>query len=125
VAHHHWRSEARRRTRSAHALGESTSPDDSEDAISRAFFSSQEGPIAEALATLDDAHLDVVLLVAGPGLTYEEVALALDIPIGTVRSRLSRARRQLRELLSSPWQYVGEEPMAPEAAADLESTHDH
>lgn len=35
-------------------------------------------------------------------LSYQEAALALDIPVGTVRSRLSRARARLREALAEP-----------------------
>jgi RNA polymerase sigma factor (sigma-70 family) len=43
---------------------------------------------------------EVVLLVAWEELSYEEVAAALCIPVGTVRSRLHRARRRLRERLA-------------------------
>ena len=38
---------------------------------------------------------DVLLLFAWADLSYEQIAIALDLPVGTVRSRLSRARRTL------------------------------
>ena len=55
--------------------------------------------LAKAIAQLDGKSRDVVLLVAGAGLSYEEAAVALAIPLGTVRSRLSRARDQVRARL--------------------------
>jgi RNA polymerase sigma-70 factor (ECF subfamily) len=57
------------------------------------------GRLAGALAGLSAGDRDVVLLVALAGLSHEEVAAALDIPYGTVGSRLNRARRKLREAL--------------------------
>jgi RNA polymerase sigma factor (sigma-70 family) len=115
-ARHFWRSEYRRQSRTFLGLGDVTVPDHGDDAISSAFFSSQEGAVAHALAQLDDGHLDVLLLVAGPGFTYEEVSVALGIPIGTVRSRMSRARRRLRELLGGSRQYLDGEPPTEEIA---------
>jgi RNA polymerase sigma factor (sigma-70 family) len=50
------------------------------------------------LAQLPKREQDVFVLCAWSELSYEEAALALGIPIGTVRSRLSRARQRLREL---------------------------
>src|SRR5262245_49741130 len=55
--------------------------------------------LAKALAVLAPADRSVLLLIAWCDLTYEEVAQALAIPIGTVRSRLNRARRKVREAL--------------------------
>jgi RNA polymerase sigma-70 factor (ECF subfamily) len=52
-----------------------------------------------ALARLTVRERDVVLLAVWGELSYEEVAAALQIPVGTVRSRLNRARRRLRALL--------------------------
>lgn len=52
-----------------------------------------------ALASLRPEWRDVVLLLAVGELSYEETAVALRIPIGTVRSRYSRARTQLAEQL--------------------------
>jgi RNA polymerase sigma-70 factor (ECF subfamily) len=70
--------------------------------------------VAQALAQLDDAYLDVLLLVAGPGFTYEEVSEALRIPVGTVRSRMSRTRQRLRELLGGSRHYLDGEPPTEE-----------
>jgi RNA polymerase sigma-70 factor (ECF subfamily) len=52
-----------------------------------------------ALAALSPDQREVVLLVALEDMTYAEVARALGIPIGTVMSRLSRAREKLRRLM--------------------------
>jgi RNA polymerase sigma-70 factor (ECF subfamily) len=55
--------------------------------------------VERALTTLSGSSRALVLLVDVEGLTYEEAAIVLGCPIGTVRSRLSRARRILaREL---------------------------
>jgi RNA polymerase sigma-70 factor (ECF subfamily) len=55
--------------------------------------------LAAALADLNDGDRDVLLLIAWEGLAYEEVAHALAIPVGTVRSRLNRGRRLVRAAL--------------------------
>ncbi|MFF3442529.1 RNA polymerase sigma factor [Streptosporangium sp. NPDC002721] len=55
--------------------------------------------LAGALAVLSPKDREVLLMIAWADLSYEEVARALDIPIGTVRSRLHRARRKTREAL--------------------------
>jgi RNA polymerase sigma-70 factor (ECF subfamily) len=49
-----------------------------------------------ALATLPDSQRAVLFLAVVEEMTYEEIALVVGIPIGTVRSRLSRARSRLR-----------------------------
>ncbi len=58
----------------------------------------------------------VLLLVSLEDLSYEEVARITGVPIGTVMSRLSRARSRLRELMDSPGR-----PAFPEAAGALQS----
>jgi RNA polymerase sigma factor (sigma-70 family) len=55
--------------------------------------------VADAIASLPDPEREALLLFAWEELPYESVAEALDLPIGTVRSRLNRARARLRELL--------------------------
>ena len=53
-----------------------------------------------ALGRLPETQRQVMLLVGLEGMRYEQVAQILNIPIGTVRSRLSRGRETLRELMS-------------------------
>jgi RNA polymerase sigma-70 factor, ECF subfamily len=55
--------------------------------------------LERALSLLPEEQRQVILLVGLEGMRYEEVAAVLDIPIGTVRSRLSRGREMLRKLM--------------------------
>lgn len=55
--------------------------------------------VAAAIATLPPGERDALLLFAWEGMPYDQIAMALDVPVGTVRSRLNRARRRLRELV--------------------------
>jgi RNA polymerase sigma-70 factor (ECF subfamily) len=68
-----------------------------------------------AIAKLAPEQRQVILLVGLEGMQYEEVALILGVPVGTVRSRLSRGREQLRRLMD-----MGEEA-APRAAQAADS----
>jgi len=56
--------------------------------------------IVQALDALEPAYREVVVLSVAGDLNYREIAEALDCPIGTVMSRMARARRALRERLA-------------------------
>ena len=66
--------------------------------------------VQAALLSMRAEERDVILLVAWEDLSYLEVAEALGVPVGTVRSRLHRARRHLREHLGSFGQEAGIDP---------------
>ena len=57
--------------------------------------------VADAIEALPDGEREALLLFAWEELSYQGVAEALELPIGTVRSRLNRARARLRELLDA------------------------
>jgi RNA polymerase sigma-70 factor, ECF subfamily len=97
-----WRGDARearalRRLEAASRNGDAGGLDGIEN---RATATAARPQLLDALARLPAGDRDVVVLVAWEDLSYDEVATALDIPLGTVRSRLNRARRSLRELLA-------------------------
>jgi len=74
-------------------------PDFADDLVGRVDDVRQLAAVRAALGSLRRAEQDVFLLVAWAGLDYAAAAAALGVPVGTVRSRLSRARRRLRRLL--------------------------
>ena len=70
------------------------------EGIDRMFEQMELGSaIRDAIAALSEPYRVVVQLVDVDGMSYEEVALSLEVPIGTVRSRLYRARRLLQDAL--------------------------
>lgn len=59
----------------------------------------QIGEVSRAIARLPKSDRVVISLIAVEGLKYEEAAATLNVPIGTIRSRLSRARARLQSLI--------------------------
>ena len=74
--------------------------------------------LAEALSRIPARDRDALLLFAWADLRYEEIAVALGIPVGTVRSRLHRARQRLRELLGASGQSMVDETRTEVLPAD-------
>ena len=86
----HWRTEKRRiAAQVSESGGNGASPTE------------PGGEVADALDELSTGERDVVLLFSLADLTYAEISEALEIPVGTVRSRLARARGRLRRRLGS------------------------
>jgi RNA polymerase sigma factor (sigma-70 family) len=105
---HHQRSEVRRLDHGIMAGSKMPEDDIANQVVSDIISKAEVERMRRALAQIDDRYSEVLMLIAGSELTYEEVARALDIPIGTVRSRMSRGRAQLRELLGLGGQYEHE-----------------
>jgi RNA polymerase sigma factor (sigma-70 family) len=72
------------------------------DVAGRVTAAAQARQVAAAVAGLTAKERDVLLLTVWAGLSYEDVAEAVGVPVGTVRSRLNRARTRLREALHHP-----------------------
>jgi RNA polymerase sigma factor (sigma-70 family) len=73
-------------------------PDFAEDGPTRLDDQAAMRELLRLFARLPRREQDVVALCDWSGLSYQDAAVALDIPIGTVRSRLARGRQRLREL---------------------------
>ncbi|WP_050997026.1 MULTISPECIES: RNA polymerase sigma factor [Frankia] len=74
----------------------SAEPDHADEVAARLDDERRMREILRELATLDRGAREAIVLVALEGLTYPEAAVALGVPVGTVRSRVARARRRLR-----------------------------
>ena len=94
------RRSLRRHKAALHRLPLEREPDFADDASDRLDDQTRMREILKAFTTLPQREQEVIVLCRWSGLSYEEAAVALDVPVGTVRSRLGRARRRLRELSS-------------------------
>ncbi|MCS6758080.1 MAG: RNA polymerase sigma factor [Candidatus Devosia euplotis] len=75
----------------------------------------------KALEQLPDDQREAVILIGASGFSYEEVADICDCSVGTMKSRVSRARTRLQEIL----QIVGESDYGPDALSAQVTTHNH
>ena len=73
-----------------------------------------EAVVKEALESLPEQFRMAVLLADVEGFSYKEIAEIMDVPIGTVMSRLHRGRKQLQSRL---WQFAEQRGLLPEPAA--------
>jgi len=73
--------------------------DDAAEIADRVDAQSEVADVAQAFSQLDDQHRDALYLVGVAGLTYKEAAEALGLSLGTLHSRVARARSALRDLL--------------------------
>jgi RNA polymerase sigma factor (sigma-70 family) len=100
LAGQHRRDEARQfRIRQA-AVADLEVPGHAERVAADVTAQATRALLGRALATLPAGDRDVLLLIAWEQLTYQEVSRALAIPVGTVRSRLHRARTKVRQVLA-------------------------
>lgn len=112
---HHYREERRRLMAYVRRGVDPVAPDETERAESRADAHALGPRIALALASLRSADRDTLLLFSWADLSYGEIARALEVPVGTVRSRLNRARKRVRELVGDTGQHVIEDDVVPRA----------
>ena len=95
----HRRREARRLRATARLVADRAAPVDVADGVASALDAAQLWPkVSELITDLPDGERDALLLFVWEQLSYEEIAASLEIPVGTVRSRLNRVRRRLRAL---------------------------
>ncbi|MEV7585494.1 RNA polymerase sigma factor [Streptomyces erythrochromogenes] len=101
LARNHCRSNRRFRAAAAAAAaaaGVASVPDHAEEVAGRLDDRQQIAATLKQLSALRGPEREVLLLCLCEGLEYAEAARVLGIPVGTVRSRLSRARTKLRKL---------------------------
>jgi RNA polymerase sigma factor (sigma-70 family) len=100
LVNQHRRDEARQYRIQQAAPAEPDIPGHAERVAADVTARAMRALLAEALAMLPAGDRDVLLLIAWEQLTYQEVSAALGIPVGTVQSRLHRARAKVRQVLA-------------------------
>ena len=95
----HRRREARRLAATARSLARMTATEDQFEGVAGRVDAHRSWPsVAEAISRLPSGERDALILYVWEGLSYDEVAASLGVPVGTIRSRLNRARGRIREL---------------------------
>jgi RNA polymerase sigma factor (sigma-70 family) len=95
----HYRSEARRLRATVRVAARQVPPEDPADrAVPAVDARARWAQVADSIATLPIPERQTLLLFAWEELSYEEIADVLGVPVGTVRSRLNRARARLAGL---------------------------
>jgi RNA polymerase sigma factor (sigma-70 family) len=92
---HRWRTALRHRRALARLPSPPETPDHADEVAARLDDEQSLARLREAVDGLRPPEKDVLVLCVWQGLTYAEAAVALGVPVGTVRSRLSRARARL------------------------------
>lgn len=110
VLRQHRRTEHRRLRLVDKLTGEEAGLNADDDESSRSRARDEVAMVVEVLGALPEAELEALLLYAWEDLSYEEIATAQDVPVGTVRSRLNRARKRIRERIGDGGQ-EGDEPI--------------
>ena len=95
----HLRRNRRQREEDSLDAGEMDAPDQSPGPQEAAEGSELQRAVADGLASLSEDHRRILLLREYQQLSYDEIAQTLDMDLGTVKSRISRARRALRKIL--------------------------
>jgi RNA polymerase sigma factor (sigma-70 family) len=101
LAHRHWRSEERQLRAFARTGVDPVTPAPDDAVVARADAAGASRALAAALAGLTAKERDVLLLYAWEQLGQPEIAVALAIAPGTVKSRLHRARARVRQSLAA------------------------
>ena len=104
LVRHHWRKERRMLRAYGRSGLDSTIGQEDEANLERAEAQLQKRALAAALAELRPGEREVLLLHAWADLTDAEIAEALSLPIGTVKSRLHRGRERMRNRLGASGQ---------------------
>jgi RNA polymerase sigma factor (sigma-70 family) len=117
LAQHQWRSE-RRQLRAYARTGVDPVTSDLDDALGRVDADAQRRELAAARAGLRGQDRNILLLHAWADLTDSEIATALALPLGTVKSRLHRTRTQLGNHLSRN----GQVPVKADTVSEREAT---
>jgi RNA polymerase sigma-70 factor (ECF subfamily) len=116
LAQHHWRSE-RRKLLAYARTGVDPVAEELDDALGRVDSNGRRRQLAATLAELRGEDRDILLLHAWAELTDAEIADALALPIGTVKSRLHRTRERVRNRLEATGQQAVRVDVIPEGRA--------